>query len=411
MSVVIGRKIFADFCGSHLKKLSTRSKIVRFGSVANDKSVNLEENAKSGIPASEHGRISAAVLKKFSERFVLENVDPPKILQTNEVLVDVQYCALNASDALLTKNMYTFEPTLPMVLGYEFVGKLIQVGEEAKGQGYKVGDKIIALNKDRYGGLAEQCIADVNDIWKVPSEVKSVDAVGLLDDYITALIALERKVSIQEEDMILINVGLSGIGLAAVDLATNVFKAQVISVSATEDGAALAREKGVLASFKYKGKTLLKQIEEIAADNDIKEIFDDADGEYFKKVLSCFTNIYKDETTIKDMLRDDNFAVVLHHLSREGRVIIAGSAVTVETSDSDTEKNGFSVSGFNLRQYRKKKPESYRQAGDDILQFIEEGLIKPTCSLTVGLPKVNDALDFILNCKSAGKVIINMKDR
>lgn len=79
-----------------------------------------------------------------------------------QVLVDVQYCALNASDALLTKNMYTFEPTLPMVLGYEFVGKLIQVGEEAKGQGYKVGDKVIALNKDRYGGLAEQCIADVN---------------------------------------------------------------------------------------------------------------------------------------------------------------------------------------------------------------------------------------------------------
>lgn len=82
---MMGRKIFANFCGSHLKKLSTRTKIVRFGSVANDKSVNLEENAKSGIPASEHGRISAAVLKKFSEPFVLENIDPPKILQANEV--------------------------------------------------------------------------------------------------------------------------------------------------------------------------------------------------------------------------------------------------------------------------------------------------------------------------------------
>lgn len=42
----------------------------------------------------------------------------------------------------------------------------------------------------------------------------------------------------------------------------------------------------MLASFKYKDKTLLKQIEEIAANNDITEIFDDADGEYFKKVLS-----------------------------------------------------------------------------------------------------------------------------
>lgn len=61
----------------------------------------------------------------------------------------------------------------------------------------------------------------------MPSEISSLDAVSLLNDYITALVALERKVNIQEDDMILINVGISSIGLAAVDLATNVFKAQV----------------------------------------------------------------------------------------------------------------------------------------------------------------------------------------
>lgn len=48
----------------------------------------------------------------------------------------------------------------------------------------------------------------------------------------------------------------------------------------------MAREKGVFASLKYKDRTLLKQIQEAAADKDIKVIFDDADGEYFKKVLN-----------------------------------------------------------------------------------------------------------------------------
>ncbi|CAD1473480.1 unnamed protein product, partial [Heterotrigona itama] len=362
MSVVTGKRIFAHFCSNHLKKLSTRSKIVRFSSVVNNKFLNLEENAKCSMSTCESNKISAAVLKKFSDPFVLESIEPPKVLQANEVLVDVNYCALNASDALLSKNMYTFEPPLPIVLGYEIVGKLVQVGQEAEKQGYKVGDKIVALNKERYGGLAEQCVAEVNDIWKVPSGVQSIDVVGLLDDYITALMALESKVSIQEEDMMLINVGVSSIGLAAVDLATNVFKAEVISVSATEDGAALARDKGVLASFKYKDKTLLKQIEKVAAEKDIKEIFDDDDG----------------------------------------RVIIAGSAVTLK-NDSDVPKDGFNVSGFNLRECRKKKPELYRQAGDDVLQFLEEGLITPTSALTVGLSKINDALEFILTYKSPGK--------
>jgi len=57
--------------------------------------------------------------------------------------------------------------------------------------------------------------------------INSVDAASILDNYITALVALERKVSIDEDDMILINVGISGISLAAIDLATNVFRAKV----------------------------------------------------------------------------------------------------------------------------------------------------------------------------------------
>lgn len=33
---------------------------------------------------------------------------------------------------------------------------------------------------------------------------------------------------------------------------------------------------------------------------------------------SSFTDIYRSDATIKDLLRDDSFAVVVHHLSREG---------------------------------------------------------------------------------------------
>lgn len=58
--------------------------------------------------------------------------------------------------------------------------------------------------------------------------IDSIDALSILDNYITALIALERKVSIDENDIILINVGISGISLAAIDLATNVYRAKVL---------------------------------------------------------------------------------------------------------------------------------------------------------------------------------------
>ena len=85
MSVAAGKRIFAHFCSNHLKKLSTRSKIVRFSSVVNNKSLNLEENAKCSMSTCESNKISAAVLKKFNDPFVLESIEPPKVLQANEV--------------------------------------------------------------------------------------------------------------------------------------------------------------------------------------------------------------------------------------------------------------------------------------------------------------------------------------
>lgn len=74
----------------------------------------------------------------------------------------MNYCALNGLDVLLSENLYSYEQSLPFVPGYEVSGKLIEVSEGAKKAGYNVGDKVIALNKIRFGGLAEQCVAEIN---------------------------------------------------------------------------------------------------------------------------------------------------------------------------------------------------------------------------------------------------------
>lgn len=78
------------------------------------------------------------------------------------MIIDVNYCALNGPDVLLCENLYPREQSLPFVPGYELSGKLIQVGDEAKEAGYNVGDNVVALNKERFGGLAEKCIAEIN---------------------------------------------------------------------------------------------------------------------------------------------------------------------------------------------------------------------------------------------------------
>ncbi|XP_063978961.1 quinone oxidoreductase-like protein 2 [Diachasmimorpha longicaudata] len=375
-------------------------------SAINQKSTDEPVNIQ--VPKPEPGKIQAAVLKEFSKPLVIENIEPPQIEhRNNQVLIDVHYCALNGPDILQMRNSYTSTTTLPKILGYEVAGKILQVSDKAKAEGWKIGDYVVALNKLQSGGLAQQCIADVADIWRVPSSSKLVDSVCLLENYMTALMGFEKKANLEENEMVLVNVGLGGVGLAAVDIAANVFRAQVIGVSATEEKATHVREKGAFASLAFNDKKLVKKIKEFAAERGIDGVFDGTEGEKFKEILNCFTKVYGDNFS-STILRDDNFSILVEHLSREGRLIIAGF-VPKETENSNEVKNSLIPSGVNLREFKMENYESYREAGEDVLQYYEEGLIKPSYSLITGLYNVNEAVSCLSNMKCFGKVIINLK--
>jgi len=49
----------------------------------------------------------------------------------------------------------------------------------------------------------------------------------LADAYTTALIGLARRAQLQEKDTVLVTAAAGGLGLAAVDLAANVYRAKV----------------------------------------------------------------------------------------------------------------------------------------------------------------------------------------
>ncbi|XP_014613457.1 PREDICTED: quinone oxidoreductase-like protein 2 isoform X3 [Polistes canadensis] len=384
MSVTIRRMFITHVSGIYWKNLRKQSiRLISNETPTKERSPN--DSFETNIPASEPAKFQIASLNKFDNSLIIQNVESFKAAQPNEVVIDVHYCTINPSDVLLSKNLYTYEPKLPITLGYELVGELVYIGKNAQDKGYKIGDKVIALNKERYGGFAEQCIAEVGDIWKIPSNLRSVDAVCLLNDYMSALVALERVVTIDENDIILVNVGLSGIGLAAADLATNVFRSQVLGICINNEDASLIRNRGVFASLEYNEKKLLKRIEQIAGDKNIKAFLDGDGGEYFKKILKC--------------------------LSHEGRVVIAGAAATKMDAQTGIEDGSFTITGFNLDEYRRKEPESYRQAGEEVLEFFEEGLIIPFHSMIFGLHKINDALRFSSEGRTSAKVIIDIKDK
>lgn len=59
----------------------------------------------------------------------------------------------------------------------------------------------------------------------------------------------------------------------------------MIGVAFSEDRTDKIRERGAYHAFTYKEKKLLKEIEEIAKERDIEDIFEGDEGKHFKKVL------------------------------------------------------------------------------------------------------------------------------
>lgn len=59
----------------------------------------------------------------------------------------------------------------------------------------------------------------------------------------------------------------------------------MIGVCKSEDRTEIVRDKGAFASLKYSDKKLMNKIVEFAAERDIKDVFDGAEGEKFKTML------------------------------------------------------------------------------------------------------------------------------
>lgn len=64
-------------------------------------------------------------------------------------------------------------------------------------------------------------------MWQLPSAVSFQTAVALADSYSTALIGLVRRGNLKKTDNVLITAAAGGLGLAAVDVAANVYRAKV----------------------------------------------------------------------------------------------------------------------------------------------------------------------------------------
>lgn len=196
--------------------------------------------------------MKAVVLREFKTSLKLEDVEDIEALGNEEVLLEIEMTGICYRD-ILTVDGYFPKTRLPIILGHEICGKVVDVGGGV--HGFKKGDRVASLTyipcgecsecrrgeenicrrrlwfgEDVDGSYAEYLKTNYQSLVKAPEDV-SPEAVAISACVTGMLIhALKTRGRLMEDEKILITGATGGVGVHAIQLAKS-YGAEVITVT------------------------------------------------------------------------------------------------------------------------------------------------------------------------------------
>ncbi|WP_371804161.1 NAD(P)-dependent alcohol dehydrogenase [Candidatus Lokiarchaeum ossiferum] len=185
--------------------------------------------------------MKAIVRTKYGapEVLKLEEIEKP-IIKENEILIKVHATSVTPMDYRvrsgkvplwpISKILIGFWKPKQKILGTEVSGEVVEIGNAVKK--FKIGDKVFGTGENVY---AEYFIAtEKNKLELMPDSMSFEQGASVYFGFISAIHFLKRIANIQRGQRILINGASGGVGVFAVQLATQ-FGAEVTGVCSTKN--------------------------------------------------------------------------------------------------------------------------------------------------------------------------------
>mmetsp|Transcript_56819 Transcript_56819/g.166298 ORF Transcript_56819/g.166298 Transcript_56819/m.166298 type:complete len:345 (+) Transcript_56819:10-1044(+) len=218
---------------------------------------------------AEDGRLSVQML-------------PVPLPAEGEVLVKVHATAVNRADTLQRRGLYPVPPGVTHILGLEVSGTIVALATslEASGCLWRPGDKIMAMISG--GGYAEYVCIPVCLLMRVPSGCSLTTAAGIPETWLTAFQLLHLVGSVCPGDFVVVHAAGSGVGTAAIQLAT-MHGARVIATAGSAEKLKVASELGSVACINYREGQWAAGVREATHGIGAQLVLDPVGGEYWKQ--------------------------------------------------------------------------------------------------------------------------------
>jgi len=297
----------------------------------------------------------------------------------HEVLVRNRYAAVNATDVNISAGRYELGADLPVDLGVEAAGYVVEVGEKVRQ--LDEGDAVVKSTLG--GGYREYHVVHESNAIHVPEP--SPEALSIMVSGLTASIALSEVGGLRHDETVLVTAAAGGTGQYAVQLAHEAGN-HVIGTCSTDRKVAFLEELGCDRPVNY-------------TEEDVADVLR---AEYPEGV-----------DLVYEAVGGELFDVAVEHLARHGRLLSIGyvseyedgpEAVTRERIYTSLIPKSASIHGFFLPHFA----EHFGTHVKKLMRMQRSGVLDVRIDDRVfeGVEAVPDAVDYLQSGQSMGKVVV-----
>ena len=295
-----------------------------------------------------------------------------------EVLVRVKAAGVNRPDIIQRQGHYRPPPGVTDIPGLEIAGTVAATGGGTGG--WKEGDALCALVAG--GGYAEYCVAPAPQCLPVPGGLDMVQAAALPETFFTVWTNVFERAALKPGETLLVHGGSSGIGTAAIQMASRL-GARVIATAGTPEKCTACEELGAEKTVNYKDADFVEAAREFGGGKGVNVILDMVGGDYAARNIQA--------------------------LARDGRLVsiafLKGSKVTLDLMPVMLKR--LTLTGSTLRpQSVERKGEIARALQERVWPLISSGDIKPVIHATFPLAQAADAHHLMESGRHIGKIVL-----
>lgn len=308
---------------------------------------------------------------------------PLPTLTKDEVLVKVDSTAINRTD-IMTREDSSLKAPYP-ILGVEISG--IVEKEAPNYPELKRGTRVAGLVNR--GGYAEYAVMPANRAIVVPDSMSLIDAAAIPEVFLTAYQTMFWLGELKPQETILIHAAGSGVGTAAIQLASRkITDANIIATAGSKHKLEMAKALGAQHTINYKKEDFAKKVLDYTNGHGADVILDFVGASYWEQNLKS--------------------------AAIDGRWILIGTlggAEVEKISISDLMKKRLSLKGTLLTprsdDYKAKLTQEFSKR---IIPFFEEDIIQPIIHSVLSFEDLPEAHRQMEASENTGKIIIQIAD-